>query len=158
MPFDSDINVDPLKTSPARPPSGDKLDRMMEMLSQLRARNGEISTMRKEMRASNARLDERLSAVEGSHRASPTPPSDESVDEWGMRGRSQQRVSTNVAHDFYRLSQAEPECEEDASAEAEVSSSNTIAKLMETNRRLLEMCGGFADKIKALEERVNRNA
>jgi hypothetical protein len=87
------------------------------------------------------------------------PLSDESADEWGMRGRSeQQRVSTNVAHDFYRLSQAEPECEEDASAEAEVSSSSTIAKLMETNRRLLEMCGGFADKIKALEERVNRNA
>ena len=159
IPFDSDTNVDPLKTSPARPPSGDRLDRMMEMLSQLRSRNGEISTMREEMRASNARLDERLSAVEGSYRASPVPPSDESVDEWGVRGRTeQQRVSTNVAYDFYRLSQAEPECEEDASAEAEVSSSNTIAKLMETNRRLLEMCGGFADKIKALEETVNRNA
>ena len=161
VPTDADINVDPLKISPGKSPSGEKLDRMIHMLNQLKARNGEINTMRDEMRASNARLDQRLSAVEGSQRASPMPPSsDESVDEWGMRGgRDHHRVSTNVAHDFYRFAQAQLESEEGVGEDAErVESTGTIAKLMETNRRLLEMCGGFADKIKELEEKVNRKA
>jgi hypothetical protein len=161
VPCDTDIDVDPLKISPGKSPSGEKLDRMIRMLNQLKARNGEINTMRDEMRASNARLDQRLSAVEGSQRASPMPPSsDGSVDEWGMRGgRDHHRVSTNVAHDFYRFDQGQQESEHGAADDSErAESTGTIAKLMETNRRLLEMCGGFADKIKELEEKVNRKA
>lgn len=159
MEFDEKANVDPLKISPARSPSSDKLNRMIEMLNQLKSRNGEISSMREEMRASNARLNERLSAVEGSQRgASPWPPSDESVDEWGMRGRTEQhRISTNVAHDFYRLQEEQQEHEEEVQGGGD-EDGNTIAKLMATNKRLLEMCGGFADKIKALEDRVNRHS
>ena len=150
---DADINVDPLKVSPDKSPSGEKLDRMIHMLNQLKTRNSELNSMREEMRASNARLDMRLSAVEGSQRGiSPMPPSsDASVDEWGMRsGRDHKRVSTNVAHEFYRFGQGEE------GAGNEVEDTGTIAKLMETNRRLLEMCGGFADKILELEEKVNR--
>lgn len=165
VPFEVDVNVDPLKTSPGHSPSSEKLNRMLDMLNQLKSRNGEISSMREEMRTSNARLDQRLSAVEGSQRASPWPSSDaggDNVDEWGMRVRTEQqqqhRISTNVAHDFYRLHQEQQESEEVAAEGVEEDGSNTIAKLMETNRRLLEMCGGFADKIKALEEKVNRNA
>jgi hypothetical protein len=157
MPSDADANVDPLKISPARSPSSDKLNRMIDMLNQLKLRNDNVNNMREEMRASTARLDERISAMEGSQKASPWPPSDENVDEWGMRGRNeQQRISTNVAHDFYRVRDEHQEHESAAEAERD-EGSNTIAKLMETNKRLLEMCGGFADKIKALEEKFNRD-
>ena len=157
MSFHGDANVDPLKISPARSPSSDKLNRMIDMLNQLKSRNDNVNTMRKEMRASTARLDERISAMEGSQRTSVWTSSEGSVNEWGVRGRNEQhRISTNVAHDFYRLRDEHQEHEKALEAEND-EGGNTIAKLMETNKRLLEMCGGFADKIKALEEKVNRD-
>ena len=158
---DSSVDVDPVKVSPAKSSSGEKVDRMMAMLDQLRARNGELNTMREEMRVSNARLDERLSAVEGSQRGgSPMPPSTDVVDEWGMRGRGEaQRISTNIAHDFYRLGPTQDDREDDANVEGDIENeSNTIEKLMETNKRLLEMCGNMANRVKALEDSANRNA
>ena len=154
-----DVNVDPLKPSPTRSPSGDKLDKMIDMLNQLKARNNEINSMRDEMRASNASIDKRLAAVEGLRQLSSPPPSqasdNSSITGGTSRRGEQNRVPTNVAHDFYRATQNTQKDTKDEAGKDENKGSDSIAELMETNRRLLEMVGGFEKKIQALEKKVN---
>jgi len=173
---DNTTNVDPQKPSPkkAKSPAVDKLDKMLELLNHLHERNYEISTMRDEMRASNARLGERLAAIETLQRASPVPSSTTSASDdhayaaeegEGQSGESK-RVSTAVAHDFYRAVRqheakgeegvwdlhSDEEGEEDTGKEnVELSRKDTIAELRETNSRLLEMVSGFAERIQSLE-------
>ena len=160
--FHRDVNVDPLKPSPTRSPSAEKLDRMIDMLNQLKARNNEITSMRDEMRTSNARLDERLAAVESLKHSSGAPSyaSDESstAGEVTNYRAEQNRIPTGVAHDFYRSAKGSQDSEGDGVVGADSTGSDTIAELRETNRRLLEMVGGFAEKIQALEKKVNNNA
>ena len=158
-----EVDLDPKKPSPSKSPSSDKLDRMIELLNKINARNNEISSMRDEMRDSNARLDRRLAAVETVNRASPPPPSlishESSGNEGLAPGSNQNRVPTNVAHDFYRNGQSSEgaSSEDDANDGTDDSAAadfDTILGLKETNKRLLEMVGGFAEKLKALEAKV----
>lgn len=157
--FNDLVDVDPQKQSPAKSTPIDKLDRMIEMLNTLNARNSDIANIRDEMRSSNVRLGQRLAAIE---RSSPTPPpsynhEDESAatNEMSGRGSAQShRVPTQVAHEFYRSAEVTQDEEEEDPAAAELAESSTIAELKETNRRLLEMVGGFAEKIQALEKKV----
>lgn len=152
----SSRNVDPQKPLPQEPQSDDKLDQMIQMLNRLNARNTEISYMRDEMRATNERLDQRLAAVEDLQRGTSPVPSyavDEDVRyEKAGEGLDCNRIPTDVAHDFYRAEEARNGGRVQTD-EVDRMQSDTIAELKETNRRLLEMVGGFAEKIQALENR-----
>ena len=155
--LNASVDVDPQKPSPAKSPSGDKLDRMIEILNKLGARNNEVRDMRDEMRASNARIDERLAAVENLKGSSlpPSYASDESSGaETAMQNSDRQRVPTLVAHEYYRNAQVAETAEDEGTAAIEPTEASTMAELVETNRRLLEMVGGFAEKIQALEKKV----
>jgi hypothetical protein len=116
------------------------------------------------MRASNARLDNRLAAVETLHRGSPVPSSQGS-DELSNSLRignehEAKRISTGTAHDFYRQGPngvvVDGE-EETFQSEEEKAQADTIAELRETNSKLLEMVSGFAERIKSLEGRYGSN-
>lgn len=150
-------DVDPQKPSPKKSKAGDKFDRMIEILNKLNARNDEMSTIREEIRATNERLDHRLAAVENLHRASPAPSyalGADIVNEKSEGDSSSIRVPTDVARDFYQPAE---QCEDSSSDQVngtDESEPATIAELKETNRRLLEMVGGFAEKIEALEKRA----
>ena len=161
--FDDDVDVDPRKRSVATNPSGDKLDRMIEMLDKLNTRNNEITSMRDEMRASNARLDERLAAVENLRVSSRSPSltTDETASSSGEQQHlHRSRVPTEVAHNFYRLGQASNGSAGDTTGEDETKGPevDTVAELKATNRRLMEMIGGFGAKIEALEKKVGGDA
>jgi len=151
-------SADPQKPLPQEPQSGDKLDQMIQMLDKLNARNSEITYIRDEMRATNERLDQRLAAVEDLQRGTSPVPSyavDEDVRyEKDGEGLDCNRIPTDVAHDFY-LAEEGRTGEHEQTQEADKTQSDTIAELKETNRRLLEMVGGFAEKIQALENRDN---
>lgn len=169
------VNLDPVKpptpsptttTAPSAPPPAESstLDAMIEMLQVLKSRNTEISSIRDEMRASNARLTERLTAVESSRgRDTPTPSSAGSSG-WSVAGNTARgggdgeeagvgagrRVDTATAIEFYRAGYTG---QGDGGREEEVRG-DTIAQLRETNTRLLEMVSGFGEKIREMEGRL----
>lgn len=163
------VNTDPEKHPvPLRHVPADKLDLVMEMLSKLHARNGELIDMRDEMRASTARLDQRLSAVESQHQGTPPlTPSTLSQYDGGSDGLAVSQtnhIPTDVAHEFYRSAQRDElqvehggESGGNTDDEEEDDHENeTIRELKEANKKLLEMVGGFANKIQALEEQMKR--
>jgi hypothetical protein len=158
-----DANVDPQKPCVKTPEPTDKLDRMLAMLDKLESRNNEIHNIREEMRASNARLDNRLAAVETLHRGSPVPSSqgsDELSNSLHVGNEHEsKRISTGTAHDFYRQGPNDlvVDDEETCQSEEEKAQADTIAELRETNSKLLEMVSGFAERIKSLEGRYGGN-
>jgi hypothetical protein len=159
----NDVDVDPQKSSANKSPAADKLDRMMEMLDQLKSRNNEITNIRDEMRASNARIGDRLAAIENQQRGSPAPSSQGSDEhsriarECYVSEQEHMRVSTNTAHDFYRMGQnAQPGGFEDVDPEESLQA-DTITELRETNSRLLQMVSGFAERLKCLERKSGGN-
>jgi len=113
-------DVDPKKPVLTLYQARDKQDQMLDMLAKLMSRNENLTSMREEMRAANARIDERLAAVENLHHCStPSPiPSHNSDDQSmlnhdgiqlaGSHGvqhdlrHNQLRVATSFAHEFYR--------------------------------------------------------
>ena len=159
----------------------------MGILNKLDARHGELTEMRDEMRASNARLDQRLSAFETHNRdsAPPTPTtllSQSLIGSEGLERSPVNRIPTDVAHEFYRSAQPqkatseEPqgagvagresggwtkstgEAASDSDAGPETGESETIRELKETNRKLMEMVSGFSEKLQVLEEKMKRDS
>lgn len=151
-----ECDTDPKKPSPQKSPSTDKLDRVIEILNTLHARNNEMNIMRDEIRATNERLDSRLAAVENFHRASPFPTYalDEGIsNERGSDDSHSLRVPTDVAHEFYQQGDVSDSDVSDRVRGSDTTDSDTIAELKETNKRILEMVGGLSEKIMALEKR-----
>ncbi|KAF2481707.1 hypothetical protein BDY17DRAFT_311365 [Neohortaea acidophila] len=170
--------TDPLKPSPTSSPTSNKstsantdrakLDHMLAILSQLQTRHAEMDAMRDELRAANERLEGRLTAVEGLARGerSRSASVEADVAEFGAE-EGGRRIATATAVDFYRAGQGhgserDDDGEEDdgqgesgtRSEAGQSAESETIAELRETNRRLLEMVGGFEEQIQRLERRV----
>ncbi|KYG46959.1 hypothetical protein M433DRAFT_152776 [Acidomyces richmondensis BFW] len=113
-------DVDPKKPELTVYQARDKQDQMLDMLAKLMSRNEDLASMREEMRAANARIDERLAAVENIYHCSiPSPNQSLHSDDHGMLKfdgnkladshrvqndlcSNQLRVATSFAHDFYR--------------------------------------------------------
>ena len=191
-PRDKSADADPQKqTSPTGHSnvdlSGTKFDAMMEMLRRLETRSNDVNTLRNEirdeMRASSARLDQRLSAMESQHRETgPMTPStlEENrarVEDWqastSAAREAGMRIPTEVAVEFYRG--AQQATEEDQATSAAVEGQNghqgmdvgeaegengtdadTIKNLKEENRKLVQLMGGFAEKLQWLEEKMRK--
>ena len=214
-------------TAPAQPPlqsptdMTEKFDQMLTLLTRLSSRGGDISDLQAEMRDMNRRLEGRLSAVERERGTPPLTPASTgemgdsavgyetegtTITDGGDRGavevsRSRElgeRVSTDVAHEFYRRGglqesfasavehqdggsdgggssvgeQMRGGAEAGGSASSgsvvgvggsvtgngsEGGESEALRELRETNRRLAEMMGGFAEKLRVMEERMGRD-
>ncbi|KAK0325325.1 hypothetical protein LTR82_003607 [Friedmanniomyces endolithicus] len=149
-----------------------KMDKMLEMLDKLTTRNDDLEAMREEMRATNARLDARLAAMEDVQRHSPSPSS--SAMGFGLDGASsaddetlsrvQNRIPTDVAHEFYRGGRSpapgsSPPTSVAAGVDGEVvTEAEKIEKLTETNRQLTVMIQGFAAELEAVKKRLGGDA
>ncbi|KAK1071460.1 hypothetical protein LTR74_003338 [Friedmanniomyces endolithicus] len=149
-----------------------KMDKMLQMLDKLTTRNDDLEAMREEMRATNARLDARLAAMEDVQRHSPSPSSSalgfgldgtSSADDEQL-GRIQNRIPTDVAHDFYRGGKSpapasSPPTSVAAGGEGEVETeAEKIEKLTETNKQLTMMIQGFAAELEAVKRRLGGDA
>lgn len=146
------------------PSNPNHVDAIVEMIEYLNSRNHEISSIRDEMRASNFRLGERLAVIEGfgtpTHLAFNGSANDTLTP--GM-GKEEKRVSSSAAYEFYRGAGGRDEemaRGEDGEHVLEAPGdgdgrmrADTIAELRETNRELLEMVSGFAERIRSLEGR-----
>ncbi|KAK5135547.1 hypothetical protein LTR08_005182 [Meristemomyces frigidus] len=168
----SETDVDP--TKPGASGGGvDKQDQIVEMLNRLLMQNQEMTEMRDELRASNARSDERMSVVEDVRQALPPQSHSQPEEIPEGSGGGKHRVATSFAHDFYRRQSAvsaastppdsagasgkttfsaETSTTSDARSDAR---SDTIAELQETNRQLAEMVRGFAAKLQEMEKRMD---
>ncbi len=169
-----DEDVDPEKPGYATQANtkNSKMDKMLEMLDKLTTRNDDLEAMREEMRATNARLDARLAVMEDVQRHSPSPSS--SAFGFGLNGASsaddetlsriQNRIPTDVAHEFYRGGKSpapasSPPTSVAAGGETEVETeAEKIEKLTETNKQLTVMIQGFAAELEAVKKRLGGDA
>ncbi|KAK3110307.1 hypothetical protein LTR53_015519 [Teratosphaeriaceae sp. CCFEE 6253] len=158
-------NVDPEKPGYA----AGKMDKIINMLNKLMARDESIEAMREEMRIANANLAARLSAVEGLQHSSPSPTSSvfsmdgaaSGQDESAVRRES--RIPTDVALDFYRHGHSSDRAASkpaggDAGGEgAPGAEADRIEQFTETNRQLTEMVQGFAAELRAMKEKLGES-
>lgn len=167
----SRVDVDPTKPGLVTQTT-DKMDQMLEMLNKITSRNDDVAAMREELRATNARMDERLAYIESAHRASPSPPpssygfdgASSQREDSGSLGRSQLRVATDTAHDFYRLGQSSlspvlspvGNAEDGGSTMTLSAEAQRIAQLEQTNRELAEMVHGFAAKLEEMQRKMEQ--
>ncbi|KAK0252279.1 hypothetical protein LTS09_012623 [Friedmanniomyces endolithicus] len=167
-----DVNPEKTEYATQTKAKDSKMDKMLEMLDKLTTRNDDLEAMREEMRATNARLDARLAVMEDVQRHSPSPSSyafgfgldgASSADDETL-SRVQNRIPTDVAHEFYRGGKSpapasSPPTSVAGGGEGEVETeAEKIEKLTETNRQLTVMIRGFAAELEAVKKRLGGDA
>ncbi|KAK4561803.1 hypothetical protein LTR86_004482 [Recurvomyces mirabilis] len=176
-------NLEPEKSVAKGGESG-KMDKVLAMLQTISTRSNKVEELHEEMRATNIRLEGRLARMEDMQRCSSPGSSflgsdgtsSQRLQDDILSERQQKRVSTSVAHDFYRLGQVQDvpssplislsSADEDVLEDSkgiqnvgiETENEDKIAGLTKANRELTDLVAGFAAQLEEMRKKLDEQA
>ncbi|KAK3676240.1 hypothetical protein LTR78_003990 [Recurvomyces mirabilis] len=176
-------NLEPEK-SVAKEGENSKMDKVLAMLQTISTRSNKVEELNEEMRATNISLEGRLGRMEDMQRCSSPGSSflgsdgtsSQRMQDDRLSGKQQKRVSTSVAHDFYRLGQTQDvpssplislsSADEDVLEDSmgihnvgiETENEDKIAGLTKANRELTDLLAGLAAQLAEMRKKLDEQA